>query len=559
MFRKIAIILGLCTIINSERPHIILIVADDVGWNDLSFHGSDQIPTPNIDALAYNGIILNRHYALPICTPSRTALMTGRYPIRAGMQGWPLSAGEARSVPRDTTLMPEHFRRLGYRTGLVGKWHLGYSSEDLTPARRGFDTFFGYYNGYIGYYDHDLSERIDNVTVKGRDVHEDGPEVIAAADRVSGYFTDVITDRAVREIRRYGRDGDRRPLFLEIAHLAGHASEAEESLEVRDMAEVNATFGHIKDIKRRRYAGMIRAMDESVGEVVRALGESGMLDNSVIVFLSDNGAPTVNIYPNSGSNYPFRGVKNTLWEGGVRTAACIFSPLIVPRAMRRDVDDDDDRMMHVVDWLPTLYAAAGGDPSADLINIDGLDQWSWIVGRNNAGTARRRRNSVLLNIDEKSGAEAAIINNYKLLRRAVESTGRFFGDSGDDQSYPTYSLDEALLGSQAARAINQIDGFARTRPSRARELRARARLACRPPPTPTTGIIDVANCQDSCLFDLANDPCETRDLSGQMPEKVEALKQFIDGYRRVLVPQTNVPLDPNADPKYFNGTWMPWL
>lgn len=123
------------------------------GWNDVGFHGSNQIPTPNIDAFAYNGVVLNRFYTQQTCTPSRAALLTGNYPIRSGMQGYPLRAGENRSLPLDMKAMPEHFQNLGYKTYLIGKWHLGHAYRSSTPVYRGFDYHFGYWNGYIGYFD----------------------------------------------------------------------------------------------------------------------------------------------------------------------------------------------------------------------------------------------------------------------------------------------------------------------------------------------------------------------------------------------------------------------
>ncbi|GLH05222.1 Arylsulfatase B, partial [Gryllus bimaculatus] len=205
------------------QPHIVVFVADDLGFNDVSFHGSNQIPTPNIDALAYSGIILNRHYVQPVCTPTRAALMTAKYPIRMGLQGTPLIPGELRAMPPGK-ILPEYMRELGYATHAVGKWHLGFYEADMTPTYRGFDSHVGYWNGLISYYDHVMG-------ISGR------------------YATDVFTERAEQVVADHD---PRRPLFLYVAHLAVHAGNNGQLVEApRPIAD---RFRFIDDPNRRMYA-----------------------------------------------------------------------------------------------------------------------------------------------------------------------------------------------------------------------------------------------------------------------------------------------------------------
>ncbi|KAI4488482.1 hypothetical protein M0802_011588 [Mischocyttarus mexicanus] len=222
------------------------------GWNDVSFNGANQIPTPNIDALAYNGVILQKHYTLPTCTPSRTAFLTGYYPIRQGMEGVPLLAGEKRAIPKSFKLLPEYLQDLGYLTHLVGKWHVGYYAPRYTPTRRGFNTFYGYYNGYIEYWNHTTSDHETGLHL-GNDLHRDKPNKLSP-EFATGYFTDLLTEEAEQII--FNHDPVT-PLYLQIAHLAMHSSGLKngEELQVKDMKKVNETFGYIKDINRRKLAG----------------------------------------------------------------------------------------------------------------------------------------------------------------------------------------------------------------------------------------------------------------------------------------------------------------
>lgn len=518
------------------RPNIVVIIADDLGWNDVSFNGADQIPTPNIDALAYNGVILHKHYVLPICTPSRTAFLTGYYPIRQGMEGTPLQAGEKRAIPKRYKLLPEYLKDLGYSTHLLGKWHVGYYAPRYTPTRRGFDTYFGYYNGYIQYFNHTVQEIKTRLHV-GHDLHRDTPDKLSP-EFSTDYFTDLITEEAEKIISNHDPV---KPLYLQIAHLAMHASGLDngEELQVKDMKKVNETFGYIKNINRRKLAGVINSLDQSVGRVVDALSKAHLLDNSIILYFSDNGAQTVGMLENHGSNYPLRGLKFTMFEGGIRSASCIYSPLI------KKSSTISNELIHITDWLPTLYSAAGGNLN-NLENFDGVDQWDTIKrGR------RNKRNNILLNIDNRIGDEGAIIGKYKLLKYGYfDNYDGYYGDNGTDSSYPEYKpLD--VMSSPAGRAIS-IVARKKLTAKKIQQLRQSTKVTCKHPK-------DLTYCIDHCLFDLSIDPCETTDISKYYPKVAAYLRNYIDGYRKVVVNQTYQSVDPASYPENWNGTWMPWI
>ncbi|CAL1674865.1 unnamed protein product [Lasius platythorax] len=518
-------------------PHIIVFMADDLGWDDVGFHGSDQIPTPNIDALGYNGIILNRHYVLPSSTPSRTAFFTGQYPIRMGMQGEGIQGGEPRGIPLNVRILPEYLRSLGYMTKLIGKWHVGYYTPQHTPLHRGFDSFLGFYNSHVTYYDYKYSFQ----NMSGYDMHRGDAPAYGSTDK---YVTDLFTDEAIRIIQYHEPS---RPLYLQISHLAVHAP-----LESpHDYGHYDRQFMHIREINRRKYARMVSRLDNSVGRIVQALGSRGMLKDSLILFLTDNGAASIGKFRNYGSNYPLRGMKYTLYEGGVRGAAVLWSPRL--RKTARVCDD----LMHVTDWLPTLYSIAGGDVR-DLGEIDGVDQWCMLNG-----SLPSARDRLLLNIDEISKTEGAIYKQFKLLRGSIEG-GYYDGYYRDierlmphdhkksiQEDMPLYT--DTVLKSAVSQSITRHLGDPVTQPSTMIQLRREATVNCRPRDNFITCNVT------ECLFDINNDPCETKNIAEQYSRISRELDKFLEHYGRNVKRQIKISVDWLADPRRTNNTWEPWL
>nr|CAD7193704.1 unnamed protein product [Timema douglasi] len=532
-----------------------------LGWNDVSFHGSDQIPTPNIDALAFNGVILNSQYAQPVCTPSRAALMTGKYPIHTGMQGYPLLGAEPRGLPPGK-LLPEYLRELGYTNRAIGKWHLGFYKRELTPTYRGFDSHLGYWTGFVSYYDYILQDKYTDGEFSGFDLRRN---LTLARDLVGQYATDVFTDEAVRIISTHR---ETEPLFLYLAHLAPHAGNRGKLLEAPQ--EVVNKFDYIADPNRRTYAAMVSKLDASVGRVTEALQRRGMLGDSVIVFMSDNGGSTIGDFPNWGSNYPLRGLKDTLWEGGVRVPGFIWSPLLqqTPRV--------SNQVMHITDWLPTLYTAAGGIPP--LEGLDGVDQWEALLY-----DLPSPRREVLLNINEKTRTAAVRYQNYKLIIGSTNPAyNEYFGANWAATVAPPYNS-SAVTGSPAGVAVAQLyrstystDRIkfylsvrvalslsepltfkSPTLTSRIPSLRWEASLQCTPDSPGSS--CDPTVSKGGCVYDVERDPCETNDLAVDHPDLASSLRALLVRHRRTLVPQGNLPTDSfNADPAKWGGAWTTW-
>ncbi|XP_063223602.1 arylsulfatase B-like [Bacillus rossius redtenbacheri] len=533
----------------SPRPHIVFILADDLGWNDVSFHGSNQIMTPNIDALAYSGVILHNYYVMPICTPSRAALLTGRHPAHTGMQRV-LYAQQPYGLPLRERLLPQYLKELGYATHAVGKWHLGHFQAAYTPTRRGFDSHFGYWAGHQDYYDHTSQE---GPGYWGYDMRRGVGNVSWSS--YGRYSTDLFSEEAVRLIHQHDAET---PLFLYLAHLATHAGNPYQPLQAP--ADVVGGFAHINDTRRRTFAGMVAKLDESVGLVVTALRAKGMLENSIIVFSTDNGGPTNGYDNNVASNWPLKGIKDTPWEGGVRGVGLVWSPLIpdTPRVA--------DHLMHIQDWLPTLLSAA--NYTAELPeDLDGRDMWPVLAGNGSAPYS-----DLLLDLDRGRGLAALRSGDWKLVQRTTNNGNNdgWYGPTGRD---PDLEYDSArVLSSAVAAALENTSAPLAANQSLLLELRAAVTVVCNSSETtealehsPNSLYYDRALFQGShcepaapCLFNVAADPCELQNLAAARPAEVARLQALLANYNQSYAEALSPGLDPASNPKYWNYTWTNW-
>ncbi len=250
---------------DAPRPNILYIVADDLGWADVGFHGSD-IRTPSLDALAAEGAQLAEFYVQPMCTQTRAALMTGRYPLRYGLQSFVILPDQTYGIPLEERLLPEILRDAGYETAIIGKWHLGHADPAFWPRQRGFDYQYGALIGEIDYFTHEIS----GVT----DWYRDNEPI-----EEEGYVTTLLGEDAVRFIEGYDSEN---PFFLYLAFTAPHTPFQAPEDELSE-------YGDIADLNRRAYAAMISEMDDQIGAVLDAIEAKGLAEDTLVIFHSDNG------------------------------------------------------------------------------------------------------------------------------------------------------------------------------------------------------------------------------------------------------------------------------
>jgi arylsulfatase A-like enzyme len=327
---------------DTRRPNVLFILADDLGFGDLSCFGRPDYDTPNLDRLARQGIrFTNAYSASPVCTPTRCAFITGRYPARTpvGLQeplGWKKNLGDkaiSLGLSPDHSTIASLLKKNGYETALVGKWHLGYLPS-FGPIQSGFDEFFGVMSGGVDYFTHKDG-------AGDPDLFEDKVPV----ERI-GYITELLTERAIKYIsRRHSR-----PFYLSLHYTAPHWPwEGPEDKNISSRLKVGlAEFTGGGSLKV--YAAMMKSLDYGIGQVIRALGEAKLDRDTLVIFTSDNGGERFSY------NWPFTGRKNELWEGGIRV------PAIVRWSGRVPSGRATDQVAITMDWTATILAATQTNP-----------------------------------------------------------------------------------------------------------------------------------------------------------------------------------------------------
>ncbi len=363
MLHSLALMVAIVTqpfVLSAETsPNIVMIMADDLGWSDVAFHGGN-IATPNLDRLVKQSLELTHHYVAPVCTPTRIGLLTGRYWSRFGVTG----PRNERSLPWETVSLAKALQSVGYETCLVGKWHLG-SKPEWGPNRFGFDHAYGSLAGGVNSWRHFYKKGPYSITW-----HRNGELIVE-----KGHVTDLLTTEAIGWLR--GR-GDR-PFFLYVPFTAVHLP-VDEPTEWLDRVP-DAIEGDVA----RHYAACVMHMDDAVGKILAAVHMSGKSDNTLIVFTSDNGGSTAenndtrypfDSYPQGrlpGRNLPLRGKKGELYEGGIRVPTAVCWPgVLKPGKCATPI--------HITDWMPTLCALAKYDEKRKL-NWDGKDIWPALTNK----------------------------------------------------------------------------------------------------------------------------------------------------------------------------------
>ena len=327
-------------------PNIVLIMADDLGYGDISCYGSSSINTPNLDLLAANGVLFTDfHSNGSVCSPTRAALMTGKYQQRTGVEGV-VTAKSHRKVGLSLgeITMAEELKQYGYTTGMFGKWHLGYDKA-FNPTLQGFDAFTGFVSGNVDYHGH--------IDQEGYLDWWQGAEI----ENEEGYTTDLITENGVKFIQRNDPKKTDKPFFLYLPHEAPHSPYQKRIDKVLREIGTAGTQEVIEDSISSVYKEMVEVMDEGVGRIVQSLKETGQYENTIIIFISDNGAN------HFGDNGGLRGYKASPYEGGSRVPAIFSYPGIIK------VGSVNNQTVLSMDLLPTLLDFIGQKPVA---KIDGV-------------------------------------------------------------------------------------------------------------------------------------------------------------------------------------------
>lgn len=529
------------TLAANARPNILFMVSDDLGGTDVGWRGS-EFPTPNIDALAYDGIRLENYYVQQVCSPSRTAFMTGRYPLHTGFNHIVIWQDVVAAIDFEHPTIAEVLRdEFGYKSSyLLGKWHNGHAAWNNTPPGRGFEGgWFGWNGGSSDYYNHTIAAQapkksshavgytmFDGLGARSGKPNPAGPPdalpVPAWSDK-GNYSTEIWADAAADLIRSH--DFVNEPFFMYLGFQSPHAP-----LQWSPDPELNKrcqelTRGEGRDV----FCSMVSYMDRKVGDVVSALKERDQYDNTLIIFSSDNGGA----WPaeNAGCNFPMRGGKHHLFEGGVRVTGFVSGGR-VPAAARGSTSH---ALMHATDWFPTILSAIGGEKTPrDSIGfeIDGVDLWPALINVSNLNTSTidpsvtySPRDEIPHNVDPMLHAEgmtgepqgAVRLGTYKLV----------VGDLDIGWRHCNMSLENPTSAQSTQGALNRT----------------------------------------FLLFDLLQDPNERRDLSGSSnPEHRAALQRILarwEYWKGETVPPNYPDSDPRSYPFVFsgiyNGSWAPWL
>jgi arylsulfatase A-like enzyme len=568
-------------------PHIVFFLADDLGWNDVSFHGSAQIATPTLDRLAAAGVALDRYYVNPVCSPTRASLMVGRSMMHTGIQT-PYGAGDdASGLNMSYTTLPEQLKlRHNYTSYMVGKWHLGMKNRRYLPSARGFSKYYGYYLGCTDYWKHygDLGDG-GEIAVE---LHQGGQGLGLAPGEdeplfnTSGrYSTPLYAQIAAEWIGQHNASAS--PMFLYLAFQGAHSAnnkfvQAPAALLARDDIHAispDKTCGQWelpmlnpatcdKVAMRKTIAATVVAIDEAVGVVEQALKDAGMWDNTLIVFSTDNGGPTDGTNNNMMNNFPLRSGKGETFEGGIRAVGFMHGAGLSPGV----VGKTSSVLHHVSDWYKTLVAAADAADSdtaaaplslkpneRPFIDGDGLDNWLALSSPGHvsqrdeifiAGQAHGSHLRAHALRWEKPGFEGMkVLYNPSLLYNMPG----WYPPPGKAWNYSnTLTVKCGQPPALSSRAVNE----------------------CRSGP----------GGKNVCLFNVTADPCEHYNIAEDYPAVVEKMLARIDALTKTTVltwvnysekdnqsnpthfgPTTPIVPDPQkrAGPHIYQGVWKPWL
>ncbi|KAH9253355.1 hypothetical protein BASA81_008706 [Batrachochytrium salamandrivorans] len=522
LLRPLLLVLGMMVMATAEeelakpaRPHILLVVLDDVGRADTGMYGKVNIPMPNLVNLGKQGTVLENFYTQTVCSPTRSSLMTGQFPFRFGMQHFTTQLpGMAAGIPLDTKILPKLLNEVGYDTHMIGKWHCGYATWAHTPHHRGFNSYMGILQAQGDYYKHNVAlfpnaKPLVERVIDGLDFWDnDRPLFAAVGNHSLDLYNHQVTKVLNTYVRKYSTSVQQQahPLFVYLAHQTVH-------IPLQARRDEKERCGKISHPVRRVYCDMLVELDDSLGDLVTQYKTHKLWENTLVILLTDNGGmvnfdPKPNGYPNfpasQGSNYPLRGSKTTLFEGGVRSLALLSGGYLPSNQIGKRYKG----LAHVVDLSATVLGAAGLFPlKRELLKLDGVDLLPLL--QNAPGTSPRT--VVPINLVNKGQSYSAIrFGKYKLIVRHLMFTSamNWYDSQGD--------LLERGSGSESNTML---------------------------------------------LFDLEKDDRERKNLATQHPELVQLGLDLMDSYVNggdYMEPQQASGIHPEALPLLHGGAWSPF-